>query len=111
MSASATVRAAGLLVNKQADRFERNLTQRLQNVKGIDLDGDGQIDDNGNASYCLRQTECADPNVRIHRSSPLGTPNVDTPKTNTAAPWFGLINAPPPALHSGLIASYTCQLN
>jgi hypothetical protein len=45
MSASATVRAAGLLVNKQADRFERNLTQRLQNVKGIDLDGDGQIDD------------------------------------------------------------------
>ena len=45
MSASATVRAAGLLVNKQADRFERSLTQRLSEVKGIDLDGDGHIDE------------------------------------------------------------------
>ena len=45
MSASSQVRAAGLLSDKKADQFERKLTQQLQNVKGIDLDGDGQIDE------------------------------------------------------------------
>ena len=45
MSASSQARAAGLLVDKDQDRFERQLTAKLSNVKGIDLDGDGQIDD------------------------------------------------------------------
>jgi hypothetical protein len=45
MSHSSQTRAAGLLVDKDADRFERKLTADLQNVKGIDLDGDGHIDD------------------------------------------------------------------
>lgn len=45
LSHSAQTRAAGLLVDKEEDAFERKLTADLQNVKGIDLDGDGQIDD------------------------------------------------------------------
>jgi hypothetical protein len=44
-SASSQNRAAGLLANKKDDAFERKLTNDLLNVKGIDLDGDGQIDD------------------------------------------------------------------
>jgi len=44
-SASSQNRAAGLLADKKDDAFERKLTQDLLNVKGIDLDGDGQIDD------------------------------------------------------------------
>jgi hypothetical protein len=45
ISCSSQQRAAGLLVDKGDDNFERQLAQDLQNVKGIDLDGDGQIDD------------------------------------------------------------------
>ena len=42
---SSVKRAAGLLVSKDDDDFERQLAIDLENVKGIDLDGDGQIDD------------------------------------------------------------------
>eukprot|EP00949_MAST-11_sp_MAST-11-sp1_P003679 g3679.t1 len=38
-------RAAGLPVFREENTFERQLEYKLKHVKGIDLDGDGQIDD------------------------------------------------------------------